>query len=149
MLRLSLCGLAKRTWYSGPSSKGTSRGPAVMPVVDITRKSGFVAGCNSANAVRIVRIASVQMVLSLSRFTIPMPEMIVSTTLSLGERTLRTAEAESTSPWVMVRWVDRVEGRTPLERRRVVSLEGVRATILRRVSEGRNKGEGELRAEQW
>ena len=58
-----------------------------------------------------------------------MPEMIrPADSWPEGRRVERTEVLSRTLPWVMIRWESRVDLGTSLERRRVVSLEGVRAT---------------------
>lgn len=92
---------------------------------------GGLAGFKMARADRMAEAAEAQMVVSgvQERGFMPMPEMIMLTGRLFGARVARTAGGERMSPWVMWRWLERVEGDRPLERRMEVSLEGVRATV--------------------
>ena len=96
---------------------------------------------------------SAQMVVSMGkeRAFMPMPEIMMSTGGPLlGARVAWTAEGERMSPGVMERWLERVDSEMPLERRREVRFEGVRATGLGVLDfEGWTGERGEVRAEQW
>ena len=74
-------------------------------------------------------VAAAQMVVSACRDgSMPMPEMIWVTWWPGGERTAVTGVISLTSPWVIIRFLSRIDWGTPLERRSVVSRDGVRAT---------------------
>ena len=60
--------------------------------------------------------------------SVPMPEMMMSTTCSLFTRACLTAEMSLTSPWVMRKCDEMACSGTSLVDKRSVSFDGVRAT---------------------
>lgn len=74
-------------------------------MVEMTSRSGFLAGLSEARAVRMEVAAEAQRVFSVKTLNMPMPEMM----RSAWARTLCTGEVSSTSPLVIVRWDEMVD----------------------------------------
>lgn len=136
---LSSWGFASKYLYIGIISSGRSRGvlPLVRPVLEIATMRGLGlqgadAGGSSLSPVRMLVRAEAQSVTrwrASARLVMPIPEMMMAAWRSFKVRHCLTEATSRTFPLVMWRWESRVACDTPLARRRLVSLEGVRHTV--------------------
>ncbi len=111
--------------------------------------SGFLGSLRECRAERILETASPQRRIvekTSLRFTMPIPEMMMSAGRPFSVKGSAQDSGFRTSPWEIVRWVSMADSGTPFWRSMVVSLEGVRATGKASVGVGqRGNGTGRTR----